>query len=380
MDHAPTVPRGRRAPSSRPLRSALALAGLLGSALAFSAASQPSAEGAAPGGSAMRVVIDPGHGGSDPGAAANGLVEKDLNLQVGLRLRELLELDTLDTSGGSEWEVMITRTTDVFISLGGRTTLANNWPADVFVSIHHNAFSSSLANGTETFSFTNGGMSALLRNDLQDEQLLAHGLNNRGPKTANFFVLRETNMPAVLSEAGFLTSPIDAATISAPGFIEDAARAHLFALQRYRGVAPHVPQLQPENYCVAKTSALGCVPTMGWVGEPSLSSSTPFEVVCQNVVSQQFGLMVLSADSAAIPFYGGTLCLGGNLIRSPIQFSFGFGTGDCSGRLTQELSGTYLQSLGFQAGDEAHAQFWFRDPYSPIQVGLSDGLRFRIMP
>ena len=98
-----------------------------------------------PGGAPIRICLDPGHGGSDPGAVGFGLLEKDMNLDIALRLRDLLEADTADTFGGGEWEVLMTRSTDVDVSLAQRVQLANAWPADRFVSIHCNGFSSSAA-------------------------------------------------------------------------------------------------------------------------------------------------------------------------------------------------------------------------------------------
>lgn len=116
-----------------------------------------------------RIVIDPGHGGNDPGATGNGLIEKELNLDVALRLRDLLEADTGDPNGGGSWQVVMTRTSDVDVSLQARVDIANSWPADRFVSIHHNAFSSPAANGTETYSFAEGTFSADLRDKVQQE-------------------------------------------------------------------------------------------------------------------------------------------------------------------------------------------------------------------
>ncbi|MEL6904082.1 MAG: N-acetylmuramoyl-L-alanine amidase [Planctomycetota bacterium] len=365
---------------SSSLRRAGALGALLASTAALAHWTSGPAEGTTARGSAIRVMVDPGHGGSDPGAIGNGLIEKEVNLAVATRLVELLEADTLDPAGGGEWEVQMTRTTDVFVSLTGRTNLANAWPADAFVSIHHNAFSSSAANGTETFSFAEGTSGADLRDDMQDEQLAAFGLTDRGSKTANFAVLRESNMPAALSEAGFLTSPVDSAVIGAPGFVEDSARAHLFALQRWQGFAPYVPTDGPMNYCTAKVSGLGCVPEMEAIGSASLTSSTPIRLACRNVVSQQFGLMIWGVAPGATPFFGGTLCIGSAPVRMPITFSNGFAPGDCSGRLETDIPGSYWQTLNFQPGDEIYAQYWFRDPFSTIAVGLSDGVRFTIAP
>lgn len=332
-------------------------------------------------GSAVRVVIDPGHGGTDPGAIGNGIVEKEINLAIALRLRELLELDTLDANGGGEWEVLMTRETDASVSLGARTSLANSWPADRFVSIHHNAFSSSAANGTESFSFANGTISANLRDRLQEELLSALGLFNRGSKTANFFVLRETQMPAALTEGGFLTNAGDAAVLSGPNAVENSARAHLFGLQRHAGFLPYVPSDGPTNYCVAKTASPGCVPSITSLGTPSLSTGD-FRVVCENVVSQQFGLLLWARQDAAIPLFGGTLCIGGSINRTPVQFSFGLGNANCSGRLELSLDAAFMQASGFQAGEDIYTQWWFRDPFlfPSDPVGLSDGLRFTVLP
>lgn len=361
----------------RVLRTAAGLALVLGVAMLGSLSTDAPA---APVGGAVRIVIDPGHGGSDPGAAANGLVEKELNLQVALRLRDLLELDSADTLGGGEWDVRLTRTTDVTVSLAERVTLANTWPADRFVSIHHNAFSSSAANGTETFSFASGTTSANLRDRVQEELLLGLGLADRGPKTANFYVLRETTMPATLSEGGFLTSPIDSMVLASPAAWDASAEAHLFAIQRHYGIAPYLPQpAVPTVYCTAKTASVGCVPAIGSSGTPSFNAST-FVVHCDHVVSQQFGLLLLSDQPAAVPFQGGTLCLGGPLGRTPVTFSNGLGNGNCSGRLEFAVTSGFLLSRGLLPGSTVFAQWWYRDPalYPAAPVGLSDALRFTV--
>jgi len=331
-------------------------------------------------GTPIRIMIDPGHGGSDPGAAANGLVEKVLNLEVALRLRDLLELDTADTTGGGEWDVRLTRTTDVAVSLTARTTLANNWPADRFISIHHNAFSSSAVNGTETFSFANGTLSANLRDRVQEELLTGLGLANRGAKTANFHVLRETNMPAALSEGGFLTSPIDAAVLSSPTAWDASAESHLFALQRHYGIAPYLPTASaPSVYCVAKVSSAGCVPAIGFSGTPTYGASD-FVIHCDQVLSFQFGLMVWAQQPAATPFFGGTLCIGAGPQRTPITYSGGFLPGDCSGRLEFAATSGFLAQNGLLPSSTVYAQFYYRDPGLPIgeQVGLSDAVRFTV--
>ena len=364
-------------------RAAGVLATVGGAAVlaALPSGAAPIASGLGFQGISVRVVIDPGHGGIDPGAVGNGLVEKEINLAVGLRLRELLELDTLDMAGGGEWEVLMTREDDSSVSLAARTALANNWPADRFVSIHNNAFTSSAANGTETFSFAEGTTSANLRDRIQEEMLAALGLFDRGSKTADFFVLRETNMPAALSEGGFLTNPGDAAALSSPTAVDDMARAHMYALQRHYGFVAYDPSEGPSTYCTAKVASIGCVPAIDWTGTPSLASSD-FTVSCDQVVSNQFGLMLWSRVQADVPLFGATLCLGGTLRRTPIQFSFGLGDGNCSGRLEFSVDSAFMQSNAFQVGENIYAQWWFRDPFflPADPVGLSDGLEFAILP
>ena len=193
-----------------------------------------------------KIVIDPGHGQQDPGGTGNGLQEKNIVLDVSLRFRDLLNADSADTAGGGTWTVALTRTDDTFVSLSGRAAFANNQGADRFISIHSNAFGDPSANGTETFSFTNGSTGANLRNMIQDEMIKAWGLTNRGNKTANFAVLRETAMPAALHELAFITNSVDVQKLNSPEERQKAAAAHLFGLQRHYSIAPHLPGAAPD--------------------------------------------------------------------------------------------------------------------------------------
>ncbi|GAK10617.1 N-acetylmuramoyl-L-alanine amidase [Geomicrobium sp. JCM 19039] len=165
----------------------------------------------------VRIFLDPGHGGNDPGAVGNGLQEKDLVLDIGLRVRDLLE----EYAGV---EVEMSRTTDVFVDLSQRATLANNWGADYFVSIHINA-----GGGTGFESFIHSAPS-------QDEvnfQPLIHNaimsqisVSDRGQKSQNFAVLRETSMPAILTENLFIDNSSDAALLSDSSFLQSVAVGH----------------------------------------------------------------------------------------------------------------------------------------------------------
>jgi N-acetylmuramoyl-L-alanine amidase len=190
-----------------------------------------------------RIVIDPGHGGSDPGGVGNGLQEKNIVLDVATRFRNLLNADSNDTRGGGNWTALMTRSSDVFVSLSARAAYSNNQGANRFMSIHSNAFSSSSANGTETFSFAEGTTGAALRNLVQAEMIAAWGLTNRGNKTANFAVLRDTAAPAVLHELAFITNATDAAKLGSATERQKAAVAHLRAIQRHYGFSPYLPSL-----------------------------------------------------------------------------------------------------------------------------------------
>lgn len=188
-----------------------------------------------------RIVIDPGHGGTDPGGVGNGLQEKNIVLDVALRFRSLLNADTTNTSGGGSWVTLMTRTTDVFVSLSSRTSFSNNQDADRFMSIHANAFGDPAAHGTETFSFSDTGTGANLRNLVQAEMIAAWGLTNRGNKVANFAVLRDTVAPAELHELAFITNTIDVLKLGSSTERQKAAVAHLRAIQRHFGITPFLP-------------------------------------------------------------------------------------------------------------------------------------------
>jgi N-acetylmuramoyl-L-alanine amidase len=190
---------------------------------------------------AQIIVIDPGHGGTDPGGVGTGLEEKDVVLDTSQRFKTLLEADTADGAGGGAWTVHLTRDDDTFVSLAARASYANSLGADRFMSIHSNAFGDPSANGTETFAYAEGGTGAALRNLVQEEMIAAWGLRDRGNKTADFYVLRETAMPAVLHELAFITNVTDAAFLADPAQRQRAAEAHLYAIQRHYGITPYLP-------------------------------------------------------------------------------------------------------------------------------------------
>lgn len=149
-----------------------------------------------------KVFIDPGHGGKDPGAVGNNIQEKNIALSVSLKVGEILKQHKVD--------VVYSRSTDIFIELADRATMANNAKADVFVSIHCNSFTNTTAQGVETFNYPNSSKGSVLAKSIQDA-LLKDKLytKNRGVKTANFAVLRRSNMPSALVEMAFISNKED---------------------------------------------------------------------------------------------------------------------------------------------------------------------------
>lgn len=191
-----------------------------------------------------RLCIDPGHGGTDPGAGnqcyGGSNNEKDNVLASALRFKAWLNADSGDNAGGGSWSVYITRSTDVFISLQGRCDISNNNACDRFMSQHNNAYDCS-ANGTETFSYSATGTGAELRNRVQSRIVQAWGRVNRGNKTANLYVLHYTNAPAELNELAFVDSRVDNPYVSGSGYQDTSGLYTLYAIQEHYGIAPYRP-------------------------------------------------------------------------------------------------------------------------------------------
>ena len=163
--------------------------------------SSSSSGGTLPGGS-IKVFIDAGHGGTDPGAVGNGLNEKDVVLNIAKKLGALLN--------GRGISIKYSRTTDTYVSLEERARLANAWGADLFVSIHANSATSSVR-GTECYTHpTANTATKTLSGNVSRAIASKFGISNRGHKEANFAVLRLSNMPAILVETAFISNSSDA--------------------------------------------------------------------------------------------------------------------------------------------------------------------------
>ncbi|MDF9296116.1 N-acetylmuramoyl-L-alanine amidase [Geobacillus stearothermophilus] len=179
----------------------------------------------------VRIVLDAGHGGHDPGAVANGLKEKDLTLAIVKHIGKMLG----EYEGA---EVHYTRTDDRFLELSERAAIANKLKADLLISVHINA---GKGTGFETYVY-NGGVSSrtiALQNMLHSEILAAMrqfgNITDRGKKRANYAVLRETKMPAVLTENLFIDSN-DAKLLKNEAFLKAVGEAHARGVAKFLGL------------------------------------------------------------------------------------------------------------------------------------------------
>lgn len=217
------------------------------------------------------IVIDPGHGGRDPGAVgASGSREKDRTLEISLMVRDLLRIRL------PELRIVLTRTVDEYVSLGARTRMANRNRADLFVSIHCNAAENRSANGFETYFLSRArtddarAVQMLENNVLELDEVssipddplsfllvdmaqsmfqnqsshLAGAIQSsfstafpvrrdRGVKRANFYVLRGAYMPAVLVEVGFISNPEEEQGLKSLDFRFRAAQAIVESIVEY---------------------------------------------------------------------------------------------------------------------------------------------------
>jgi N-acetylmuramoyl-L-alanine amidase len=187
----------------------------------------------------MKVCIDPGHGGYDPGAVGpSGLKEKDVTLSVSTILSKILQSKGID--------VVLTRTGDLLTwrpdnDLWARCNVANQAKADIFVSIHCNSATNPAATGTETFCYQKSGQAYALAQAIQSCLVQTLRLPDRGVKTANFYVLRGTNMPAVLVELAFINNPKEEALLRNGDFQRTCAESIAQGILQVMGVDEVLP-------------------------------------------------------------------------------------------------------------------------------------------
>lgn len=154
------------------------------------------------------VIIDPGHGGRDLGAADSYVYEKHINLDVSRRLERALQ--------EAGFKTVMTRTRDEFIALSERSSHANRYRNAVFVSIHFNSAYRTSALGIETFY--RSSESEKFARLVQSELIKNVGATDRGIKTGNFAVLRNTKHPSILVEGGFISNKDERAAMLDPQY------------------------------------------------------------------------------------------------------------------------------------------------------------------
>ncbi len=212
------------------------------------------------------VVLDAGHGGHDHGAKCVFGREKDFTLDVALRTRALLQ--------AAGFRVVMTRSTDVFIPLEERARIANRHQNALFISIHFNS-SGNAATGLETYTLAPRGVPSMAADgpmlsdyspcpgNVRDTENIAlacatHAalvynskMFDRGIKRARFVVIRDSIIPGVLIEGGFLSNPNDARRIATPAYRQQMAGSILQAVQNYRnavgGPRPRLPVVSVES-------------------------------------------------------------------------------------------------------------------------------------
>lgn len=200
-----------------------------------------------------KVYLDPGHGGTDPGGTGNGLKEKELVLTMAKAAKAYLEKNYEGHT------VKLSRTGDTFPSLSDRTKDANKWGADVFVSFHTNAGG---GKGYETFVYTAASANSVKLSDALHKQILGvmrkydKNISDRGQKKADYHVIRESNMPAALTETGFIDSAVDSKLLKDPKFLKEAGEAHAIAIANYLKLKKKPVKAEPKVEPKAEPAAV----------------------------------------------------------------------------------------------------------------------------
>jgi N-acetylmuramoyl-L-alanine amidase len=173
----------------------------------------------------LLVVIDPGHGGKDPGAIGiSGLEEKDIILPIGRRVAAILQQNGV--------QAVMTRDSDYFVSLPGRVEMAERANANVFVSIHANSAGANRPeiSGLETYYYDKG---LSLARTVHNRILQSLNIKDRRVRKARFYVLRKSSMPSILVETGYVTGREDAAKLSTSAYQNQMAEAIAQGILQY---------------------------------------------------------------------------------------------------------------------------------------------------
>jgi N-acetylmuramoyl-L-alanine amidase len=192
----------------------------------------------------VKIFIDPGHGGSDPGAVGNGLKEKDLTLAISKKIRDKL-------ANYEGVQVKLSRESDTSLSLKQRTDMANAWGADYLISVHINAGGGT---GFESYTYNasyNGKQETNRKRSILHAEIMRqlNGVRDRGMKEANLHMVRESKMESVLTENLFIDNVNDATLLKQDNFLDKIAQGHVNGLAVIFGLkqkAQSQPAPQPQ--------------------------------------------------------------------------------------------------------------------------------------
>jgi N-acetylmuramoyl-L-alanine amidase len=178
------------------------------------------------------IYLDGGHGGRDGGAAANGIREKDIVLKICKKIQAGL-------AHYEDVEVLMSREDDIYLTLNERTIKANQANADVLISVHCNAATAKTAKGFESYVYVNAPSATVaFQNVMHQEIIRAIGTNidDRGKKSQNLHMVRESKMKAILTENLFVSNPSDSDKLKSDAFLDRLAQGHINGLEKFLGL------------------------------------------------------------------------------------------------------------------------------------------------
>ncbi|MBK1792312.1 N-acetylmuramoyl-L-alanine amidase [Persicirhabdus sediminis] len=171
-----------------------------------------------------RVILDPGHGGSDKGCLWGGVREKEMTLKLAKKVESRLKANGVP--------VVMTRRSDLFVSLQRRAYISTRYRNAIFVSLHYNAHTNTSVYGLESFYYSPEGKK--LATPIHRELQKRFNLKDRGIRKKDFYVLRKTACPAALIEVAYLSNPAERRRFSSEAFQWRVARAIAYGILQYR--------------------------------------------------------------------------------------------------------------------------------------------------
>ncbi len=188
-----------------------------------------------------KIALDPAYGGTTNGQSFETIYGKNITLPMMQKAKSLLTLDTADSNGGGEWDILMTRDDDTTISTTSRVEAANAFGAERYLNITINSYTTSAANGSETYSKDIATPDKDLRDKVQAKMIEQLGTSNRGGKITTQTFYDDANMPVILIYPGFITNEANRNLINSTDGHNKMGKAILYALQEHYGLAIYDP-------------------------------------------------------------------------------------------------------------------------------------------